>query len=179
MYLLDANVLITAKNLYYGFDLCPGFWDWLDAAHERESVGSIEQVCDELTEGTDPLSDWAGARRGGFFMESEPALLPALGKVSQWASGAGYRRSAVDEFFRVADYQLVATALAFDHTLVSLEVASATKKRVKIPDVCLALGIKHVSPFVMLSRERARFVLAPNVAPNIVATTATQVERDE
>ena len=26
-YLLDANVLIQAKNLHYGFDFCPAFWD--------------------------------------------------------------------------------------------------------------------------------------------------------
>ena len=28
-YLLDTNVFIQAKNLYYGFDFCPAFWDWL------------------------------------------------------------------------------------------------------------------------------------------------------
>ena len=28
-YLLDANVFIQAKNLYYGFDFCPAFWEWL------------------------------------------------------------------------------------------------------------------------------------------------------
>ncbi len=28
-YLLDANVFIQAKNLHYGFDFCPAFWDWL------------------------------------------------------------------------------------------------------------------------------------------------------
>ena len=28
-YLLDANVFISAKNLHYGFDFCPAFWDWL------------------------------------------------------------------------------------------------------------------------------------------------------
>ena len=26
-YLLDANVFIQAKNLHYGFDFCPAFWD--------------------------------------------------------------------------------------------------------------------------------------------------------
>ncbi|PMD04330.1 DUF4411 family protein, partial [Brevibacterium paucivorans] len=26
MYLLDANVLIEAKNRYYAFDIAPGFW---------------------------------------------------------------------------------------------------------------------------------------------------------
>ena len=28
-YLLDSNVFIQAKNLHYGMDFCPGFWDWL------------------------------------------------------------------------------------------------------------------------------------------------------
>ena len=27
-YLLDANVFIQAKNLHYGLDFCPAFWDW-------------------------------------------------------------------------------------------------------------------------------------------------------
>jgi len=26
-YLLDANVFIQAKNLHYGLDFCPAFWD--------------------------------------------------------------------------------------------------------------------------------------------------------
>lgn len=26
-YLMDSDVFITAKNLYYSFDICPGFWD--------------------------------------------------------------------------------------------------------------------------------------------------------
>ena len=30
-YLLDANVFIAAKNLHYGLDFCPAFWDWLIA----------------------------------------------------------------------------------------------------------------------------------------------------
>ena len=28
-YLLDADVFIAAKNLHYGLDFCPAFWDWL------------------------------------------------------------------------------------------------------------------------------------------------------
>jgi hypothetical protein len=43
-YLLDTNTLIQAKNEYYGFDVCPGFWDWIDAENGREGVVSIEPV---------------------------------------------------------------------------------------------------------------------------------------
>ena len=28
-FLLDAGVFLQAKNQYYGFDVCPGFGDWL------------------------------------------------------------------------------------------------------------------------------------------------------
>ena len=29
LYLLDANVLITANNLYYPIDSVPEYWEWL------------------------------------------------------------------------------------------------------------------------------------------------------
>ena len=29
VYLLDANVLITANNLYYAIDQVPEYWEWL------------------------------------------------------------------------------------------------------------------------------------------------------
>ena len=34
-YLLDADVFIRAKNLHYGFDFCPAFWDWPRRRTER------------------------------------------------------------------------------------------------------------------------------------------------
>ena len=45
-YLLDANVFIQAKNLQYGFDFCPTFWDWLKREHAAGKVFSIEMVGD-------------------------------------------------------------------------------------------------------------------------------------
>ena len=158
MYLLDTNVFITAKNTWYGFDLCPGFWTWLDHAHAKGVVGSIEAVCDELTQGDDRLAQWAQSRRGKFFRQPEPEVLPALGAVSQWTMAADYTPAAKDQFFQVADYHLVTTALASDHTVVTLEVAQGAKRRVKIPDVCVGLRVKQVQVWTMLTRERARFV---------------------
>jgi len=32
-------------------------------------------------------------------------------------------------------------------------------RKIKIPDACIGLGIKCMTPFAMLRRERARFVL--------------------
>lgn len=41
------------------------------------------------------------------------------------------------------------------------EQPSASTRRIEIPDACLGLGIKFMTPFEMLRRERARFILGP------------------
>ncbi len=42
-YLLDANVFMSAKNLHYGLDFCPAFWDWLVHKGNTGSVFSIDK----------------------------------------------------------------------------------------------------------------------------------------
>lgn len=158
-YLLDANVFIQAKNLHYGMDFCPGFWDWLLAANEAGTVFSIERVEDELEGVEDRLSEWASDRGSGFFLKPDIDLLPALGQVSTWATGSGYEPAAVNTFLQAADYYLVAHGLAHEDTVVTHEVASTSTKRVKIPDACISLGVKCITPFAMLRKERARFIL--------------------
>ncbi len=86
-------------------------------------------------------------------------MLPALSSVSTWATGQAYEPAAVNTFLLEADYYLVAQALAHGHTVVTHEIASTSTKRIKIPDACISLGIKCITPFEMLRRERARFVL--------------------
>jgi Domain of unknown function (DUF4411) len=50
-YLLDTNVFIQAKNLHYGMDFCPAFWDWLVQSNAAGRVFSIEKVGDEIEAG--------------------------------------------------------------------------------------------------------------------------------
>jgi hypothetical protein len=162
-YLLDANVFIQAKNLHYGLDFCPAFWDWLIGHNTAGRVFSIEKVGDEVEAGGDELATWAAARGTGFFVKPDAAMLPALGRVSVWAAGQHYDPAAVNTFLQVADYYLVAHALAHGHTVVTHEIASTSTKKIKIPDACIGLGIKCMTPFEMLRRERARFVLGPQI----------------
>ena len=158
-YLLDANVFIQAKRLHYGLDFCPAFWEWLIARNTAQRVFSIEKVGDEIDAGGDELADWATQRGAGFFLQPDPVVLPALASVSAWATSQGYEPAAVNTFLQVADYYLVAHALAHKHTVVTHEIASSSTKKIKIPNVCIGLGIKCMTPFEMLRHERARFVL--------------------
>ena len=50
-YLLDANVFIQAKNLHYGFDFCPAFWEWLVERNISQRVFSIDKVAKEIAAG--------------------------------------------------------------------------------------------------------------------------------
>jgi hypothetical protein len=160
-FLLDANVFIQAKNLHYGFDFCPAFRDWLIAQNATGKVASIDKVADELQAGADDLSDWAAVRGRGFFLPPDDAVVPALARVSAWATDQAYDPAAISTFFQVADYWLVAHVLAHGFVVVTHEVPADTPRKIKIPNACIGLGITCISPYEMLRRERARFVLGP------------------
>jgi len=159
VYLLDANVFITARNLHYGFDFCPAFWDWLDLAHQHGRVFSIQRVADELTD--EELAQWVALQSDTFFLPADATTLPALRTVAEWVNNQNqYTAAAKNTFLQVADYYLVAQALAGGHTVVTHEQPANSRNQIKIPDVCLGVGVSYLNPFEMLRRERARFVLA-------------------
>lgn len=161
-YLLDANIFIQAKNLHYGFDFCPAFWDWIDAGYAAATVLSIEKVGDELVGGGDELATWAQQRMDTFFVKPDAAVVPSLQATSAWANGAGYEPAAVTTFLQVADYYLVAHAHAHNHVVVTHEIAANSTKRIKTPNACIDLGVKCMTPFAMLRAEKARFFLGPS-----------------
>jgi len=160
-YLLDADVFIRAKNLHYRFDFCPAFWDWLIRQNATERVFSIEKVGDEILALSDDLSDWVIARGAGFFLRPDATVFPSLAAVSAWATGQAYEPSAISTFLQVADYYLVAQSHAGQHTVVTHEIPSASNRKIKIPDACIGLHVKCMTPYEMLRLERARFVLGP------------------
>ena len=160
-YLLDTNIFIQAKNLHYGFDFCPAFWEWLIDHNAGGRVASINKVGDELQAGGDDLSDWATARGRTFFLPPDDPVVTALVRVSAWATSQTYEAAAIATFLQVADYWLVAHALAHDFVVVTHEVPSDSTRKIKIPNACIGLDLTCISPYEMLRRERARFILGP------------------
>jgi len=160
-YLLDSNVFIQGKQRHYGMDFCPGFWEWLVVSNAAGHVFSIEKVGDELAARDDELSEWAAARGRGFFLPVGPEMLDALRRVSGWVTAQTYEPAAVTTFLQAADYYLIGQAHALGSIVETHEVSSDSLKKVKIPDVCIGLGVRCVSPFEALRTMRARFDLRP------------------
>ena len=93
------------------------------------------------------------------FVAPDGAVVPALTTVSTWATTQNYEPAAVATFLQVADYWLVAHALAHRFIVVTHEVPAESPRKIKIPNACLGLRIQFMTPYEMLRRERARFVL--------------------
>lgn len=160
MYLVDANVLIEAKNRCYAFDVAPGFWDWSDHAHANSLACSIDAVKQELLAGADELGDWARAHTE-FFQPLDQPTTAQLRDLSTWANSAQYTQAAINaSASNAADHLLVAHARAHGRTLVTHERSQPnSKKRVLIPDAFLAMGVEFADTFTMLRRTRARLEL--------------------
>lgn len=159
MYLLDANIFITAKNLHYGFDFVPAFWEWLDQGHTAGILCSTNKVRQELAVGADELATWIGGRNS-IFLAPDAATTPSMQRLAEWANSRGFTSAAIAEFFSAADFELVAYAHAHDHTIVTHERPDPNaRKKIFIPDACDALGVKWMDPYTMLRNTGAQFVL--------------------
>lgn len=158
-YILDSDVFMKAKNLHYGLDFCPAFWEWLIHNGNTGEVFSIDKVADEIAAGADELTTWASHRGLGLFRRTPGSLAPEFAQVSNWVTSQTYTPAAINTFLQAADYYLVAHALAGGHTIVTHEVLSPSIHKVKIPNACIGLGVQFMTPFQMLRIEQVHFVL--------------------
>ena len=162
-YILDANIFIDAHRRYYSFDICPGFWDWLERKYEEGSIFSIKEVYDELLKKEDEASEWAKKMsERKFFREADDvATINKVKELGDWAAGGKFKKKAVNKFCGSADMFLVAYAKAHDFIVATNEVYEENiKKKVKIPNACKFIGVEYVNTFELLKEVGgARFVL--------------------
>ena len=160
MRLLDANVFITAKNAYYGLDLVPAFWSWLEEQAAAGEIASTDMVYDELRDGNDELADWVKDRKDVLFhvRSTSEVVSRHVATLGAWAQSAGYREHVVEDFLDCADPFLVAAAAEAGLIVVTQETpAGSRRKKVKIPDACAQLGVAWENTFDMMRALGARF----------------------
>ena len=60
LFLVDANVLITASNTYYPLDQIPEFWSWIEYQGTNGNIKLPLEILEEVLVGgreDDPLLD--------------------------------------------------------------------------------------------------------------------------
>lgn len=122
---------------------------------------TVDKVADEIAAGDDELTNWMRDVGASLVRPTDARVAANFGKVSGWATSQQYEPAAVNTFLQVADYYLVAHAVTDGYVVVTHEVPADSRKRIKIPNACIGLGLHFMTPYEMLRRERARFVLGP------------------
>jgi len=160
MYLLDSNTYIQAKNYYYGMDICPAYWDFLDTTFLNGDARSINHVYRELTEGNDKLRDWVRERKHHFIDNDDEETQIFFSQIVDHLFATNYNPKSRDNFLEKADAWLIAKAINLGATVVSHEsVVQQQSKRVKVPNVCNAFDVNCISTFEFLRKVNARFVV--------------------
>ena len=136
LYLLDANVLITSKNLYYEFGRVNQYWDWLAFQAEQGYVKIPLEIYEEITAGKDELRKWARKNKE-FLVLEEVVDITLVQRVIM----EGYAPDLSDiELEAVGrDPFLIAYALADigNRIVVTGEVRSGKRRQNRsIPSVC-------------------------------------------
>jgi len=163
LYLLDSDVFIAAKNSYYAFAICPGFWDSLIHHQGAGNVFSIDKVKGELLLGrkTEDLVMWVKSELPPeFFIDTdEEAVADAYGQVMLWVQRNGqYYDYAKAKFATGADGWLVAHAMV-NHVMVvtNEQPAPESRKEIKLPDVCSQFNVTYKDTFAMLRELSVRY----------------------
>lgn len=162
-YLLDSDVFIAAKNSYYAFGICPGFWDSLIHHHGEGDVISIDKVKSELLAGRkdEDLVQWIKNRlpAGFFIYMDDAAVTAAYAEIMLWVQrNPQYLDHAKAKFATEADGWLVAYAMVHSSTVITNEQPRPqARNRILLPDVCSQFEVTYRDVFFMLKELGVRY----------------------
>ena len=150
LYLLDANVLITANRQYYAIDRVPEFWDWLIYMGSVGNIKIVQEVFEEFSGGNDGLAKWAMQEEVGESLLLDEAVdLDHVRRVTSSGYAVDLRDDEVETLGR--DPFLIAYALGQlgERAIVTTEVSKRTRIRANrhIPDVCADFGVPCIDTF--------------------------------
>ncbi len=163
VFVLDSDVFIAAKNAYYAFAICPGFWDSLIHHSQTGRVCSIDRVRGELLAArkTEDLVVWVkNAVPDDFFQDTDGEdVVNAYTQVMLWVQrNTQYVDQAKAKFATEADGWLVAYAMVRGVTVVTNEQPRPqARNRILLPDVCTQFNVSYKDTFAMLHELAVRY----------------------
>ena len=163
IYLLDSNTFIQAKNFHYNPNFCSAYWDWILKMNQNNRLFSISFVYDELIKGNDFLVNWSKTNSSLFVDCEDLTTQSELIIISDYVekNKAEMAVNAFPEFMKGADPWLIAKAKSLNATVVTHETFNPQiKKKFLIPNVAKEFDVPCMTPFQMLLKESANFILA-------------------
>jgi len=152
-YCLDTGVFIEGWNRYYSMELCPEYWAILDDLAKKDIIFAPIEVKREINKTDDELSKWIN-ERPYFFQDIN---VPVQMNLRQIMASHGRLVDSIKQR-SIADPWVIALAMAENAIVVTKETPSGLDtRRIKIPDVCMALGVQWMNDFRFAKEVGIRF----------------------
>jgi hypothetical protein len=146
-YLIDSSALIEPHKRIFSFDVCPGYWDWLESALASGKVRCIHEVRSQILAGDDRLKDWVKGLPGSYFEKIDAKRAASMATVSAWVTNLNfYTPGAVGLFLSDADFHVISHAHAYSLKVVALEERDLKTSRVNMPKTCDQLHTVRLTP---------------------------------
>ncbi len=151
-YLLDANYFIGSARFYYDMGIFPCFWKWTKKRFQDHSFIIIDKVYKELLDGSDELVSWVKESLNQYIIKTDNQVITnSFVYTIEYIRGLSssnrkrYEDNAINDFALVADPWLIAYARSnHDVCIVTDEIPETRKTKVKIPEVCRAMGLQYM-----------------------------------
>lgn len=164
VYVVDSNFFIEAHRVSYPLDIANSFWRKVSQLANDGKIISIDKVKDEIYDKNDALEFWCQNNLPHDFFKDSSEVLEEYSEVVRWAISRSthYLPKALNEFLEAdeADAFIIAYALADpqNRIIVTQEISQPEmKKRIKIPEPCIALSVQFVNAMNMFRQLRETF----------------------
>ena len=153
-YLVDSNFFIQAHRAIYPLDVASSFWNKIKALADNGNIISIDKVKNEIYQNEDELKNWCELNLLDSFFKDSSIALTEYRSIAVWANSMSsqYKPGALAEFLDAneADAWLVAYAANQKIPLLTYEKSEPnSRKKIKIPDVCIQFGVSYLTTIDM------------------------------
>ncbi|MFG2738649.1 DUF4411 family protein [Streptomyces chartreusis] len=152
MYSLDTSALITPWRDTYPPRRFKGFWERYEELIDSGRAFAVDEVAIELKRRDDELAEWIKLHPSLFVpleADIQLATIEAL-RLCERMVGNIRGRNGADPF-------VIGLAKARGLTVVTMEKATNSLKRPKIPDVCNEMGVPCIDVIGLMDREQWEF----------------------
>jgi hypothetical protein len=147
---MDTSGLMDGWSRYYPPDLFPCVWERIESIIHSGVLIASEEVYHELQKKEGELGAWVHQRRQ-MFVPMDEAIQAAVSDIMLTHAAL----VNVNTGGSAADPWVIALAQVRGLTVVSGEIRKPSK--VKIPDVCDAKGVRHITLVEMIRELGWRF----------------------
>ncbi len=146
IYLIDASMIIEAKDVYYQFGRFPEYWNWLSHYADSGTLKIPFEIYDEINpnEKDEGFSSWLDASKSKLVLDESIDMNRVRNVLDK-----GYALNLTDVELKKCDQDAILISYAFgrtDRIIVTDESSKpkALRANRRIPDVCGTLGIESI-----------------------------------